>query len=314
MIWTIYKHTNKFNNKIYIGQTCQTLHRRWGKDGKNYEGSPKFWPAIQEYGWNNFSHEVIETNILTQTKANEREQYWIAFYDSYNTGYNATLGGTFEEVEVICVETQEIFPSLSLCAAQLDISTQNLSQNACINHRTCKGLHFAYLSEYNENWQPAPEYDTARRKEVSTLKKEVYCLETNSFYDSATSAGEATGVGVRYVCKCCEGELIQTHGYHYCWKEDWYEGWQPRDSKQGQHIITNEMKENMKQAALKSKGIKIGQYSLSGELIAIFNNYQEGQDATGTKKDNIGRCVRTNRTRTERLATANGFIWLEYKE
>ena len=78
MAWIIYKHTNKINGLSYIGQTSQKAEERW-RDGKGYIGSSYFFNAILKYGWDNFSHEIIEDNIQTQKLANEREQYWI-FY------------------------------------------------------------------------------------------------------------------------------------------------------------------------------------------------------------------------------------------
>lgn len=36
----------------------------------------------------------MEENI-PQEKLDERETFWIAFYDTYNSGYNSTLGGTY---------------------------------------------------------------------------------------------------------------------------------------------------------------------------------------------------------------------------
>ena len=64
MSWTIYKHTNKINGKIYIGQThYKNVNERF-KNGLGYKRSDGkysyFWEAIQKYGWNNFSHEILE--------------------------------------------------------------------------------------------------------------------------------------------------------------------------------------------------------------------------------------------------------------
>lgn len=96
--YIIYKHENLINHKIYIGQTCQKPERRWRTDGHGYGKTQEvFYNAIQKYGWDNFSHEIIEEG-LTAEQANEREQYWIKYYDCCildgpDKGYNMTRGG-----------------------------------------------------------------------------------------------------------------------------------------------------------------------------------------------------------------------------
>lgn len=47
--------------------------------------------AIHKYGKDNFIIEQIEQ--CNQEDLNDREKYWINFYDSYRNGYNSTLGG-----------------------------------------------------------------------------------------------------------------------------------------------------------------------------------------------------------------------------
>jgi hypothetical protein len=85
--WTIYKHTNKVNGKSYIGQTRQNVHNRW-RGGYGYVTAPKFWSAIVQYGWDNFTHEILEAHITSQTEANQREKYWIDYYNTCANGYN----------------------------------------------------------------------------------------------------------------------------------------------------------------------------------------------------------------------------------
>lgn len=98
-MWVIYKHTNKINGKVYIGQTkTWNPHKRW-QSGVAYirEGKylTKFAKAIIKYGWINFSHEIIEQDISSQEEADIREKYWIKYYDATNNlyGYNSTDGG-----------------------------------------------------------------------------------------------------------------------------------------------------------------------------------------------------------------------------
>ena len=92
----IYKITNTINNKIYIGQTVQSLNMRWNKhtyDAKvNCDNLHRpLYNAFRKYGMDNFKIELIEE--VPNEKLNEREKHWINYYDSYNNGYNATLGG-----------------------------------------------------------------------------------------------------------------------------------------------------------------------------------------------------------------------------
>ena len=74
--YIIYMHKNLINNKVYIGQTNQTLATRC-KNGEGYIDSPKFYNAIQKYGWNNFEHIILEKDIVSVDEADEKERYWI---------------------------------------------------------------------------------------------------------------------------------------------------------------------------------------------------------------------------------------------
>ncbi|CAJ0592203.1 unnamed protein product [Cylicocyclus nassatus] len=48
--------------------------------------------AINKYGKDNFTIEIIEDNINDEILG-KREQYWIKYYGTYNNGYNLTMGG-----------------------------------------------------------------------------------------------------------------------------------------------------------------------------------------------------------------------------
>lgn len=82
----IYKTTNLVNGKIYIGQDSY--------DNISYLGSGvRLHDAIKKYGKDNFVKEILER--CTKELLNDREQYWIAFYNSIDPeiGYNLTPGG-----------------------------------------------------------------------------------------------------------------------------------------------------------------------------------------------------------------------------
>ena len=92
----IYKITNKVNGKIYIGQSVN-IEQRWKAHrntaynmyDKNYD--KPLYRAIRKYGLENFCFEIIEECLVSEL--NEKERYYISFYNSFFDGYNLTLGG-----------------------------------------------------------------------------------------------------------------------------------------------------------------------------------------------------------------------------
>ena len=91
--YCVYKHTNTFNDKCYIGITSQHPNKRW-LNGYGYSKTqPKFYNAIKKYGWDSFTHEILFEN-LTFEKANQKEIELIAFYNSCEDGYNISTGGS----------------------------------------------------------------------------------------------------------------------------------------------------------------------------------------------------------------------------
>lgn len=92
-MYVIYK-INFSNGKVYIGQTNDFTARRNqhlsdARKGEDY----KIYRAMRKYNTTKDDFEIIESNLNSQDLANEREIYWIAFYDSYHNGYNSTPGG-----------------------------------------------------------------------------------------------------------------------------------------------------------------------------------------------------------------------------
>lgn len=94
----IYKIENLINAKKYIGQSVN-IYKRWKqhkyvafrKESEEYE--KPLYRSIRKYGIENFSFEILE--LCEPELLNDREIYWIDYYDSYNNekGYNLTIGG-----------------------------------------------------------------------------------------------------------------------------------------------------------------------------------------------------------------------------
>lgn len=89
----IYKYENKLNGHIYIGQSgcIENRYQQHLTESKSERAVKGIDAAIKKYGIKNFIFEVIEECSLEEL--DEKEIFWINFYDSYNNGYNLTPGG-----------------------------------------------------------------------------------------------------------------------------------------------------------------------------------------------------------------------------
>ena len=103
----IYKITNTINGKSYIGQTIQNVKERFyqhcATKCSKAVSNMAIHRAIKKYGKLNFTVEVIEE--IDSANLNDRERYWIKYYNSYNNGYNSTKGGqdgckSFKDLDV----------------------------------------------------------------------------------------------------------------------------------------------------------------------------------------------------------------------
>ncbi len=187
--YCIYIHKNKINNKVYVGQTCQSPESRW-KNGEGYKGCPQFYAAIQKYGWDNFEHIILENN-LTLEEANEKEAYYIRLYDSYKNGYNATLGGKNAP------KTEE---------HKLKLSESNVGKHP--HQGELNPMYGKHMSEEAKQ--------KSRLKQKGVLK--VKCIETGEIFDSCHLAAQWANLKRDgHIPEVCKGKRQTAGGYH--WEE-----------------------------------------------------------------------------------------------
>lgn len=97
---TIYLIENKINGHKYIGQTRVKLKERLQQhycESKKYTNRP-LYRAINKYGIGNFKVEILEKCLIDCL--DEKEQYWIEFYNTFKNPehYNCTPGGEGGEI------------------------------------------------------------------------------------------------------------------------------------------------------------------------------------------------------------------------
>lgn len=235
--WCLYKHTSP-SGKVYIGIAKNVKHR-WRGNGTGYRGSTRIWYAIQKYGWNNFTHEILAEN-LTREEASELEKKTIAQYKSTDPryGYNLTHGGydgtlceasrqklshslmghpVSEEVKsilrkchikpIICLDTGEIYDSAADAARTLNICPTQINRCTLGKSKTANGLRFAKLSDYQNN--TIPTFDEKPKG------KKIVCIETGEIFASQTDAAKKYNTSSQSISHACTGKVETSCGLHW---------------------------------------------------------------------------------------------------
>ncbi len=128
----IYKFENKITHQCYIGQSTDIERRYLDHKRKSSLGTTKFYKAIQQYGFDNFDFVVLEE--CSEQELDERERYWINYYNSFINGYNSTTGGNqytskkltdsqILELQHLLIESKQEFVEL---AKQFNISIRTV--------------------------------------------------------------------------------------------------------------------------------------------------------------------------------------------
>lgn len=210
--YCIYIHTNLKNGKVYIGQT-NNVERRWSNNGIKYRLSPRFWSAIQHYGWENFSHKILEDN-LTKDQADQKEKYYIKKYDSTNLdkGYNLTQGGTGGDTHRFWSEERK----------NQYIETCKQESQRRIEETDWKEK----LSEAQKKWW-CREKESGNTRNFPKGKnhkwsKPVICIETGQYFDSCADAAEWVGYPrskSSFISRVANGDRNTCKGYHWKFAE-----------------------------------------------------------------------------------------------
>lgn len=224
----IYKFTNKFNGNIYIGQSIDISARKRTHINDAYchgkDSNCPFHRAIIKYGEDGFDFEILEE--CPKELLNEREKYWIEYYDSYHHGYNASPGGDN------CRERSDGRPLLlydldgnfvkEICniastARELGVHYGTVYQVIQGNRKSVKSYQIKY-KESNDFPKKITPYNSKQGGAYTVLQLDKDNNILNE-YNSVNEAARQTGCDCSTISKVCRGKLKTHGGFKWKYKE-----------------------------------------------------------------------------------------------
>lgn len=226
----IYKIENKINHKIYIGQSID-IQKRWSCHLALYHNSAsKLHLAMKEDGVENFFLTILEE--CSREELDEKERYWISFYNSVQEGYNNTEGGTksfrniTQEKKIFQYDLEgkfiQEFNSMQEAAKAVGLSGANLTTCCQGKQKTVGGFQWSYekkdfltpvINERNQNhiW-------SSNKRKINQYSKSGNFIAT---FESAHEAARINNIkSSSHITECCNGKRKTCSGYIWKYNEE----------------------------------------------------------------------------------------------
>lgn len=198
MLGVIYKATCSISGKSYIGQTKNFQKRK--AEHLRAKDNYAFHLALRKYGPDAFKWTILEECKLSDL--DEREIYWISYYDTYNSGYNSTIGGDNAE----------------------SLENWRLSHPQEARDQALKALEIAnqYNKEHRE--ERLSQFASVRQKGIDKTKCKVKCIELDLDFDSLADAERwsispsnpnGKKASHQHISKVCTGKRKTAGGYSW---------------------------------------------------------------------------------------------------
>lgn len=237
----IYKITNCVNNKSYIGQARNIYiriywHLQSTKNEKAKDYNTPIHIAMRKYGIDNFELSVLEQ--CSANDLNDREQYWISYYNTYvhadnSCGYNVTKGGKQsirliklldKDVKAIQVLLAEGKLSMAEIASKYNVSKKLISR---IN--TGRAWHDSSLSYpilkngfSKDTWFEQYKFNGFAVGQFDKSSNELIKLYPSAQYAAIVLGNKSYN---SHIAHCCAGDRVSAYGYNWKFVEISLDNW-----------------------------------------------------------------------------------------
>lgn len=268
----IYKLTNTINQKVYIGQS-KNIGRRMNEYKHGYF-NVHLTRAVGTYGIETIEMDVIER--CPPADLDDREEYWIAFYDSTNQtkGYN------------ICRRTTD---------------HRGVSPSPETKERMRQHMLSRLTDEYRQqllDWARL----SGEQKSIAVCKLDTITGKVCATFPSIAAAASAVSVAPACIIRACalrrDGIHCESSGYCWCYESE---------AVGLEYVDVHPINVHVGQ---RGSPTAISQFDkATGELIAVYSSAMNAQRDTGILATSISSCCRSFARGYGKRHSAGGYVW-----
>jgi len=310
----IYKITCLVNNMIYVGQSKNVKKRLY--DHKSHLKNNNSHNKHLQYTWNkygkdNFIFEVIENCDLHLL--DEREEYWIQYYDSYKNGFNQTSGGVGIGINnkvykyrgygkdktkiVVNLNTRERFDNYTELYNKYKVTINDIKIIESGIRKTARGYYWCFDFYGINDEEELKNKKKSKLLSVSLLHTpiKVINITTNEIFNSINEVARQYKINPSLINACINKKQKSTGGYIFMKYEDYINNNKNID----EYYLNN------KKLPFKSRKAKI---VINVNTKNIYDSIAKASKETGISSGNISECCYHKRK------TAGGYQWEFYHE
>lgn len=169
----IYAIVNKVNGKMYIGQSINITarwknHRKTSRNDNDKGYHYPLYRAIRKYDLENFDFIILE--ICNEEELDDKEIYWIDFYDTTNEdkGYNLLDGGGGGNAGRTL--TQEEVDEIYQLLLETNMKQEDIAAKFDVTHPTISYINTGYTWKKSECTYPLREQFKVLRAQFGSPK------------------------------------------------------------------------------------------------------------------------------------------------
>ena len=227
----IYSITNLINNKRYIGISQNYEDRKrvhlWALKNNKHKNE-KLQNSVNKYGLDNFKFEILKkVETDNRIEALKIENYYIKKYDSYNNGYNKSLGFEGSTLLKISEETKEKHRMMMINnkiwlnrkhTEEAKIKIGNAHRGKKLSDKTKQKLSDAKKGKFKGKDNPffnKKHTEETKEKLRKTNGNPIICIETDEEFQSINQCAKKMNLDRKAIERVLKGVYKQTKGYTF---------------------------------------------------------------------------------------------------